>query len=271
MTDILKSLLAPLTDEAWSEIADTARRTLKPLLSARKIVDFEGPKGWDFAALNLGRLEIAKKSAPKTVEYGLRKVLPLIEARVKFKLNIWEMDNISRGAGNPDFAPLEEAAKEMALFEERAVYKGLKDGQVEGIIPAASQKAVKLPANVNDYAKAVAQGIEAMQADAIGGPYALVLGPEPYQTVMQAVGPGYPLRRGLEKLLEGEDLIVRSGALDGGVLLSTRGGDFEMTVGADLSIGYSSRDSEEVHLYFTESFTFRVIEPAAAVELKPAK
>ncbi|MFO7975443.1 MAG: family 1 encapsulin nanocompartment shell protein [Candidatus Hydrogenedentota bacterium] len=271
MTDILKRSLAPLTDEAWDEIEETARQTLKPLLSARKIVDFKGPKGWDFAGVNVGRLETPKKPSGKSVGYGMRKVLPLIEARIQVKLNIWEMDNISRGGADPDLGPLEEAAKALALFEERAIYKGLKDGQIEGIIPSSSQKALKLSANAQDYAKVVAQGIDAMRADGIGGPYALVLGPTAYQLVTQAVGPGYPLRRGLERLLESDDLIMRSGALEGGVLLSTRGGDFEMTVGADLSVGYSSHDSEEVHLFLTEAFTFRVIEPAAAVELKPAK
>jgi uncharacterized linocin/CFP29 family protein len=41
-----------------------------------------------------------------------------------------------------------------------------------------------------------------------------------------------------------------------------------MTVGQDLSIGYLSHGKESVDLYLTESFTFRVLEPAAAVELR---
>ena len=269
MTDILKRSLAPITDAAWEEMDDTARQTLKPLLSARKIVDFEGPKGWEFAALNAGRLALPKKPPAKGVGWGTRKVLPLVEARIQFTLNLWELDNVSRGAADPDLEPLEEAAKEVALFEENAIYNGLKDAGIEGILPTASQKAIKLPAKAEDYPRAVAQGIDALQADGIGGPYALMLGPAAYLTLTQAVGPGYPVKRGVESLLDGP--ICRSRALDGGVLLSIRGGDFEMTVGADLSIGYSSHTSEEVNLFLTESFTFRVLEPGAAVELKKAK
>jgi len=56
--------------------------------------------------------------------------------------------------------------------------------------------------------------------------------------------------------------------LDGGVLLSTRGGDFELTVGADCAIGYAGHDRDNVELYITASFTFRVLEPKAAVPLK---
>jgi uncharacterized linocin/CFP29 family protein len=52
------------------------------------------------------------------------------------------------------------------------------------------------------------------------------------------------------------------------VLLSTRGGDYELTVGQDLSIGYAVHDRENVELYLTESFTFRVLEEKAAIFLR---
>jgi uncharacterized linocin/CFP29 family protein len=52
------------------------------------------------------------------------------------------------------------------------------------------------------------------------------------------------------------------------VVVARRGGDFELTVGQDWSIGYKGHDKENVDLYLTESFTFRVLEPAAACELK---
>jgi uncharacterized linocin/CFP29 family protein len=55
---------------------------------------------------------------------------------------------------------------------------------------------------------------------------------------------------------------------EGAVLLSTRGGDYELTVGQDLSIGYASHDRTTVELYLTESFTFRVLEDKAAILLR---
>jgi uncharacterized linocin/CFP29 family protein len=58
-------------------------------------------------------------------------------------------------------------------------------------------------------------------------------------------------------------------AIQGGaVLLSVRGGDFELTVGQDLSIGYATHDRTDVELYLTESFTFRVLEEKAAIFLR---
>ena len=48
---------APITDEAWAEIDKEARERLVPALGARKLVDFDGPKGWKYSATNLGRTE----------------------------------------------------------------------------------------------------------------------------------------------------------------------------------------------------------------------
>ena len=56
-----------------------------------------------------------------------------------------------------------------------------------------------------------------------------------------------------------------SPGLDGGIVLSLRGGDFILESGQDLSIGYLDHDADVVRLYLEESLNFRVLEPDAAV------
>jgi uncharacterized linocin/CFP29 family protein len=58
---------------------------------------------------------------------------------------------------------------------------------------------------------------------------------------------------------------VWSPGLDGGVVISLRGGDFVLDSGEDLSIGYLDHTADVVRLYLEESFSFRVLEPDAAV------
>jgi uncharacterized linocin/CFP29 family protein len=66
--------------------------------------------------------------------------------------------------------------------------------------------------------------------------------------------------------------IVWAPAADGAVVISLRGGDFELSVGQDFSIGYLDHTSTSVLLYLQESFTFQVLTPEAAVPLTyPAK
>jgi uncharacterized linocin/CFP29 family protein len=49
--------------------------------------------------------------------------------------------------------------------------------------------------------------------------------------------------------------------------MSLRGGDFELTIGRDVSIGYRSHTDSAVRLYLIESMAFRVLTPEAAVAL----
>ncbi len=69
----------------------------------------------------------------------------------------------------------------------------------------------------------------------------------------------------MARVIDGE--IVWAPAIDGAFLLSTRGGDFELRLGQDLSIGYLSHDTDTVQLYFQESLTFLVYTAEASVAL----
>ena len=269
MTTMLKRQMAPITAEAWAEIDEQAASVLRGNLSGRKVADLDGPHDITFAAVNLGGVEPAAKEAAKGVQWGTRKVLPLIEIRVPFALGIWDLDDISRGSKTAELKPVVEAAEKAAGFEEQAIYNGFKPGGIEGVVATAENKAIALPAAADAYPKAVEDAVHAIQSNGIGGPYNLVLGRVPYQKLSVGDQKGYPLRRRIEDMLGGGG-IHWSPALKGGVLLSGRGGDFELTLGQDLSIGYQRQQDNDVELYITESFTFRVLEPAAAVELKAA-
>ena len=171
-----------------------------------------------------------------------------------------------RGTKNPDLDALKVAARKAAIFEETAIYKGFGGAGILGMLDASSHPPVPLSSDRNGFTESVELALLAIQKAEIGGPFALVLGTEPYKWLMAGDPNAYPLRKRIQALVLGG--IYWSPALEGGAVISRRGGDFEMTVGQDLAIGYKLHDAKEVELYFAESFTFRVLEPAAAVELK---
>jgi uncharacterized linocin/CFP29 family protein len=86
--------------------------------------------------------------------------------------------------------------------------------------------------------------------------------------VSETSDPGYPIREHLNRVLDGD--IIWAPAIDGALLISGRGGDYELRLGQDLSIGYLSHDDENVRLYFQESFAFAVYPTEAAVAINPA-
>ena len=265
MTDLLRRSLAPITEEAWKEIDLQASRTLKGNLSGRGLVDFSGPHGWAKAAVNLG--SVGAGEPVNGVSWGLRDTLNLVEVRAPFSLRLSELDNVSRGGKAPDLKTLIAAACNVALLEDGAIYNGFHKAGIKGIGETSTHKPVRLPPNApNAFVESVEAGVLAIQKSGSEGPYALVLGTAPYAVLEVGDPKAYPLRKRVARIATGG--VFWSPALEGGMILSRRGGDFELTVGQDLSIGYLSHGKGSVDLYLTESFTFRVLEPAAAVELR---
>jgi uncharacterized linocin/CFP29 family protein len=266
--DLLKRNLAPILPEAWKAIDDEATRVLKLNLAGRKVVDFRGPHGWKFAAVSTGRLHLLPDQPIKDVSAGVRTVQPLVEVRTPMVLDIMELDTVARGAENPDLDPVVQGAERLARLEDQAIFHGYPAGGIVGIIEASPHAPIKV-ASVADWPKAVVQAKEVLRAAGVGGPYALVLGPRAYDELSAASEDGYPLRKRIERsLIDGP--FVWAPALTGAVLMSTRGGDFELAVGQDLSIGYAYHEKHKVELYLTESFTFRVLEAKAAVWIQSA-
>ncbi|HEO71271.1 MAG TPA: bacteriocin, partial [Candidatus Hydrogenedentes bacterium] len=255
-------------DAAWTAIDDTATQVLRSHLSARAVVDFDGPHGWDFAALSLGRVAPSAKGQKGSVSWAAREVLPLIELYEPFALSHHVLQDLARGAKDADLGPVEEAARRIAAFEEQVIYGGLPAAHIEGIIEAANSEAIPLKTEAEVFAQAVGHGVNTLKFAGIGGPYALVLGTDAYKALNQVTRSGQSLEQVIERVTGGH--VLWSPAIGGGVLVSTRGGDFELTIGQDLAIGYARHDADAVELFFTETLAFRVLEPAAAIELRKA-
>lgn len=267
--DLLKRELAPILPAAWELIDNEARRVLRLNLAGRKLVDFEGPFGWEYAAVNIGRLEPVGDEPAPGLRVGRRLVQPLIEMRMPMRLDIAELDSVARGADDPDLGPVIQAAERIAHAEDTAIFHGYAPGGIPGIIPSSPHAPMELPLDGRLFPQIIVEAKEVLREAGISGPYALALGPRAYDELSKAADDGYPIRKRIEQqIISGP--IVWSPSIDGAVLLSSRGGDFSLTVGQDLSVGYAAQDRGAVELYIAESFTFRVLEPAAAIYLRHA-
>ena len=256
---------APISDAAWTLLDEEARERLTPALAARKLVDFSGPHGWEHSATNLGRTRALTSAPSNGVTGRQRRVLPVVELRADFELSRDELRDADRGADDADLAPLDEAAHQIALAENVAVFHGWKDA-ITGIAEASPHEPLALGDATDDYPRPVAAAVEKLMCNGISGPYGLALGREQYRRVVEtAEHGGYPLLDHLRKILEGP--IVWAPGVKGAVVVSMRGGDFALESGQDLSIGYDSHDGDVVRLYLEESFSFHAATPEAGVAL----
>ena len=247
--------LAPISTEAWADLESEARRTFELHSAARRTVDVIGPSGATLAAVGTGHLRPLEASVAGVEARGYE-VSSVVQLRVPFTVQRSSVDAVARGARDADWQPAKDAAKQLAYAEDRAVVDGLGSAGITGLRAASSNAPIALPAEARDYPVAAAKALTALRLAGVAGPYSLLLSADAYTAVAETTDHGYPIREHLARILGEDGDIIWAPAIEGGVLLSTRGGDYELHLGQDVSIGYLDHDADSVRLYFQESFTF---------------
>ncbi|MFF8948622.1 family 1 encapsulin nanocompartment shell protein [Streptomyces sp. NPDC014940] len=263
--DNLHRKLAPLSAAAWADLEDEARRTFKRHVAARRMVDVPEPGGLELAGVGTGHLQDVEAPA-EGVKARVRRFQPLVELRVPFTVDRQQVDDVARGANDADWQPVKDAARRIAFAEDRAVFEGYAAAHISGMRQSSSNSVLVLPAEVRDYPDTLSQALTALRLAGVGGPYALALSAAAYTAVSETSDYGYPIIKHIARVLDGD--IVWAPAIDGAFLVSKRGGDFELRIGQDLSIGYLSHDERSIRLYFQETLTFLVYTSEAVVPVE---
>ena len=266
--NILKKSIAPITDKAWEEISERTKQILGTYLTARQFVDIDGPNGLEQGGVSTGRLITPENQSENGINYGIREILPFVEIRKPFELDLWELDNVERGAKDVDLSPLEEAVKEVAFFEEKVIYEGFEPIKIKGLAESTENAKVEIPKNTNEFLKEVGKQVINLEKNAVEGPYDLVINASEWLELVK-LSEGYPIQMQLQEIIGGK-LILNHTNKDS-FLVSERGGDYELVQGQDITLGYDSHDTHKVKLYLTASFTFRVLGPEAVVVFKNKK
>jgi uncharacterized linocin/CFP29 family protein len=256
--------LAPITDVAWAEIESEATRTFKRHIAGRRVVDVSEPGGPVTAAVSTGHLLDVAPPGDGVVAH-LRDAKQLVRLRVPFTVSRTDIDDVERGSQDSDWDAVKDAAKKLAFVEDRAIFEGYPAAAIGGIRQCSSNPALTLPDDARDIPDVISQALSALRLAGVDGPYSVLLSAEAYTKVSETSDHGYPIREHLNRLVDGE--IIWAPAIDGAFVLSTRGGDFDLQLGTDVSIGYLSHDADAVQLYLQETLTFLCYTAEASVAL----
>lgn len=257
--------LAPVSDAAWAQIEEEVARTFKRYIAGRRAVDVKPAAGAALSAVGTGHLRSISE-AREGVQVRQREVKTLIELRAPFELSRMTIDDVERGANDSDWQPAKDAARQIAFAEDGAVFEGYPDAGIVGIRQGTNNPKMPLPSDVLKYPDAIAQGLSQLRMVGVNGPYAVLLGADAYTALAETSDHGYPVLEHVKRLVK--DNIIWAPAIEGAFVLTTRGGDFEMHLGQDLSIGYLSHTDTSVHLYLQETFTFLLQTAEASVVLE---
>jgi hypothetical protein len=163
--------------------------------------------------------------------------------------------------------PAKDAARKIAFAEDGAIFEGYSDAGIVGIRQGTSNPPMTLPDDVREYPNAVAQGLSQLRLVGVNGPYAVLLGANAYTALAETSDNGYPVLEHVKRLVD--DKIIWAPAIEGAFVVTTRGGDFDLHIGQDVSIGYLSHTDATVTLYLQDTFTFLLLTAEAAIALAP--
>lgn len=192
----------------------------------------------------------------------------MVELRVPFELDRQAIDDVERGANDSDWQEAKEAARQIAFAEDNAIFDGYPAAGIVGIREGTSNPKTALPADVREYPHAIAQGLSQLRLVGVNGPYSVLLGADAYTALSETSDHGYPVLEHVKRLVDGK--IIWAPAIQGALVVATRGGDFELEIGQDVSIGYVSHTDTAVRLYLQETFTFLLLTRESAVALSTA-
>ncbi|MHB2019588.1 MAG: family 1 encapsulin nanocompartment shell protein [Candidatus Xenobia bacterium] len=255
---------APLSDRVWQAIDQAAHDTARHFLAARHVADFVGPLGWENVAVRLGTSSACKLEghAPTRASVCTPDVLLLKEVQASFSLDWSAVESFERGGPALDTDAVEAAAREVALAEDHLVFYGegglLKSGDSPSVLQGDWGTA-------EDVVKSVLSAVATLDEKGIAGPYALVLSPSLYWACQRAGAGGFPAARQLQAHVE---KTVRSNALQGGALFSLRGGDYQLVVGGDLTVGYLGQNETKLDMFVLETVAAQLLNPQAVCLLK---
>lgn len=260
--------LAPISDAAWTQIEEETTRTLKRYLAGRRVIDVPSPGGIALPGVATGHLKSISAPAEGVIA-SQREVKPLVEVRVPFELSRQAIDDVERGSDDSDWQAAKDAARRIAFAEDRAIFNGYHEADIQGIREGASNPIVTLPADVRDYPDAVAHALSQLRLVGVNGPYSVLLGADEYTALAETRDHGYPILEHVKRIVDGN--LIWAPAIEGAFVLTTRGGDFELNIGQDVSIGYLSHTDSVVRLYLQETFFFRILTSEASVALLPSQ
>ena len=192
-------------------------------------------------------------------------VKELVELRVPIELDRQEIDDVERGANDSDWEPAKIAARRLAFGEDGAIFVGYDAAGIVGVCQGTSNPKKTLPSDVREYPEAIAQALSQLRMVGVNGPYTVLLGADAYTKLTKTSDYGYPVLEHVKRLVD--DKIIWAPGVPGAVVPTTRGGDFELHLGQDTSIGYLSHTDTAVRLYLQETFTFLLLTTEVAVAL----
>lgn len=257
---------APFGDDIFSKLDDVVVAVAASQLSARRIMEVEGPYGLGLKSVPLNDAVISDGD----VKVLSSPVLPLPLMQTEFKLSARDLATFEETGFSLDTEAIARAAMAAANAEDTLIFEGSKKLGVEGLMTAERTQSVKLGKweEIGTSGNDTISALTVLDRAGFHGPYLLALAPELYNMLYRLLPQGFQTEMQYVESIVGSKVIKAPGIKKGGVLLAEGKQFASIVIGLDMSVGYIGPVEAYHEFKIVESITPRIRVPESVCVLK---
>ena len=263
--EFLNRVNAPFGNGVWSEIDSTLNEFLSKRLNIRGIVDFN--ENYDYNDDAISTKAINEVSNKKGLSISTREPIKMAEIKKVFSIPKSVIEDIKRGIEDYDDSSLANAANEFATVENDMILNGLKEANIQGIISNKEVPSLDV-SSTKEILSGVAQSLGVFNKNFVDGNFKLIISNNTLASLYTQFFDGISVKTKIDDILGQGNIVVNKDIGDKKALLvSQRGGDFELFSGLDVSLGFEKETKDDIELFLIQTSAFRITGPEGAVLL----
>jgi uncharacterized linocin/CFP29 family protein len=253
-------------EAVWSKLDEIVITSAKSQLSARRLLDIEGPYGLALKSIPLPD-RVVTDSEPGVTAAGAISV-PLIETT--FSLGARDLAAYESGGFSLDTETVTTAAVNLASAEDALIFEGSKELGIEGLLNAKGIQSVQLDSwdEVGAAANDIIKALNALDSAGFHGPYLLALSPRLHNLLYRLYPQGYQVEMQHVESIVGSSVIKAPGIKSGGVLLAAGKQFASIIIGQDMTAGFIGPEDGRFVFSISESLAPYICMPASICALK---
>lgn len=257
---------APFGDEIFSRLDEVVVRVAKSQLSARRLLEIEGPYGLGLKSVPLSDAVVSDGD----VKVLSSPVLPLPLLQTQFKLSARDLATFEDTGFSLDTESVARAALAAAEAEDTILFEGNKKLGISGLMTVEGAQSVKLGKweEIGTSANDAIAALTTLDKAGFHGPYLLALAPELCNMLYRLLPQGFQTEMQYVESIVGSKVIKAPGIKKGGVLIAEGKQFASIVIGQDMSVGFVGPDGPDFEFKIVESITPRIRVPSSICVLK---
>lgn len=260
---------APFDEKVWAAIDEAVNEAARSQLSARRMLDIDGPYGLGLKSVAGRDYTPEKNKESGSVEISTSQSIPVTAMQKTFSLAVRDVAHFEQTGMPMEMKDAALAAIACAAMEDSLIFYGSRALSIEGLLNAKGTLSLKLQ-KWDEAGKAADDLIKAVTSlDNAGfhGPYILALAPVLYNLLFRRYPQGDHIE--LEHLKSIAGSIIKAPSINSGGVLLAKGKQFaSVVIGQDLITRFEGPSAGHYEFTIFESLALRLLEPSALCVLQ---